>query len=119
MKISGCPILASMCSVALIAAGCNYAKPVMYIDIVNHSGAPMKNIELKHPTGSFGVAELRDEQTHRRMEPLGTPCQLRIAFEDQAGRKYTHDYDLGAKCPTEIAFEVDPGMNVSERQLRP
>ncbi len=103
----------------VLAAGCNYAKPVMYVDIANHSGHPMKNLEVKHPTGIFGLAELPNESTHRQMAPIGTPCKFSLDFEDQTGKKYAGTYDLGAKCPTEIAFEVGPGMSVSTRQVRP
>jgi len=102
----------------LFATACNYVKPIMYINIANHSGHPMRNLEIKHPTGSFGLPELRDGQTHRRMTPLGAPCKFGIAFEDQTGKKYAADYNLGAKCPAEIVFDVGDGMSVSERELR-
>jgi hypothetical protein len=103
----------------LVSPGCNYVKPMMYIDIVNRSGQPMRNLEVQHPTGTFGLAQLGNEQTHRRMVPIGSPCKFSIAFEDQTGKKYAGSYDLGAKCPTEVAFEAGAGMSVSERQLRP
>ncbi len=109
----------SACVLVLATSGCNYAKPVMYIDIANHSGHEIESIEVKHPGGIFGLPELRDEQTHRHMVPIAAPCKFSIEFEDQAGKKYAGTYDLGAKCPTEIAFEVGPGMNISERQVRP
>ena len=92
---------------------------MMYIDIVNHSGHPMENLEVKYPTGIFGLPELRDEQTHRHMVPIGTPCKFSIKFEDQTGKTYTGDYDFGAKCPTEVAFEVGAGMNVSAEDGSP
>jgi hypothetical protein len=112
-------VLASGLAVALFAPGCNYVKPVMYVNIANHSGHPMENLELKHPTGTFGLPELRNEQIHRHMLPIGTPCKFTIKFEDQTGKKYVDDYDLGAKCPTEIALEVGVGMSVSGRVIRP
>lgn len=116
---TGHVVLAGLSAMVLAASGCNYTKPMMYIDIVNNSGRPMENLEVKHPTGIFGMAELRNEQTHRHMAPIGTPCKFSIAFEDQTGKKYAQDYDLGAKCATETAFEVGPGMTISERQVRP
>jgi hypothetical protein len=119
MKPAAHVVLACLTIAALSASGCNYAKPVMYIDIANHSGHPMENIEVKHPTGIFGLPELRNEQTHRRMAPIGTSCKFSVAFEDQTGKKYSDNYDFGTKCPTEIAFEVGPGMIVSARQARP
>ena len=119
MKTAAHVVLAGLSAVVLAASGCNYTKPMMYIDIVNHSGHPMENLEVKHPTGTFGMPELRNEQTHRQMAPIGTPCKFSIAFEDQTGKKYAQDYDLGAKCPTEAAFEVGDGMSISERQVRP
>jgi hypothetical protein len=112
-------VLVCLAAVMLFACGCNYAKPVMYINIANHSGRPMENLEVKHPGGIFGLPELRNEQTHRHMVPIGTPCKFSIAFEDQVGKKYADNYDLGIKCPTEIAFEVGAGMSISERQVRP
>jgi hypothetical protein len=118
MKIAGHLVLV-LSAVLLTASGCNYAKPIMYIDIVNHSGHSMENLEVKYPTGTFGLPELRNEQTHRRMTPMGTPCKFSIVFEDQTGKKYAQDYDLGVKCPTEVAFDVGDRMSVSTRQVRP
>jgi hypothetical protein len=119
MKPAAPLIPACLAAVVLASAGCNYVKPIMYIDIVNRSGHPMRNLELQHPTGSFGLAQLGNEQTHRHMAPIGAPCKFNLAFEDQTGKKYAGSYDLGAKCPTEVAFEVGSGMGISERQVRP
>jgi hypothetical protein len=119
MKRAAHVVLACLTAAVLFASGCNYVKPIMYITIANHSGHPMKNLELTHPTGTFGLPELRNEQMHRHMAPIGTPCKFSIAFEDQTGKKYLESYDLGAKCPTEVAFEVGTGMSVRERQVRP
>jgi hypothetical protein len=119
MKPAAHVVLACLTAAMLSASGCNYIKPVMYINIANHSGRSMENLELKHPTGTFGLPELRNEQIHRHMAPIGTPCKFSIAFEDQTGKKYAGNYDLGAKCPTEISFDVGAGMSVSERQVRP
>jgi hypothetical protein len=118
MKPAAQLVLACLAGLVL-ASGCNYVKPVMYINIANHSGHAMENLEVKHPTGTFGLPELRDDQTHRRMAPIGAPCKFSLDFEDQTGKKYTGTYDLGPKCPTEISFDVGPGMSVSERQVRP
>jgi hypothetical protein len=112
-------LVVCLAALTLLAYGCNYVKPVMYINIANHSGRPMENLEVKHPSGIFGLPELRNEQTHRRMTPIGTPCKFSIEFEDQAGKKYADNYDLGTKCPTEIMFDVGVGMSVSERLVRP
>jgi hypothetical protein len=119
MKIAARVVLACLTAVTLFASGCNYVKPIMYINVANHSGQPIRNLELKYPTGSFGLPELRNEQTHRRMTPLGSPCKFSIAFEDQTGKKYTGDYDLGTKCPTEVAFEVGAGMGVNVKKVQP
>jgi hypothetical protein len=119
MKIAAHVVIGCAAAAALLASGCNYVKPIMYIDIANRSGQNMRNLELKYPTGSFGLPELRNEQTHRRMTPMGAPCKFSLAFEDQAGKKYTGDYDLGAKCPTEVAFEVGAAMNVGVKKVQP
>lgn len=119
MKPAAHVVLTCLTVTALFASGCNYTKPVMYINVANHSGHPMENVEVKHPTGIFGLPELRNEQTHRHMAPIGTPCKFALAFEDQTGKKYVANYDLGKKCPAEIAFEVGNGMSVNERQVRP
>lgn len=111
--------LACVTAVVMAVSGCNYLKPIMYIDIVNHSGSMLRNLEVKHPTGIFGLPELRNEQTHRHMAPLGAPCKFNLDFEDPAGKKYSSNYDFGAKCPLEIAFEVGSGMTVSAKQVRP
>jgi len=79
----------------------------------------MENLEVKDPTGIFGLPELRNQQTHRQMAPIGTPCKFSIAFEDQTGRKFAENFDLGTKCPLEVAFEVGDGMRVTEKQVRP
>jgi hypothetical protein len=119
MKIARRAWIVLPVSVALFLAACNYAKPVMYINLSNLSGHTIRNIELKHPTGIFGLPELRNDHTHSHMAPIGTPCRFNLNFEDETGKKYTVDYYLGQKCPTELVFEVGPGMTVSERQLRP
>ncbi len=113
--------LLAACATAsvLLAAGCNYVKPVMYIDIANHSGRTMINIEVTHPTGIFGLPELRGEQLHQHMAPIGTPCKFSIAFEDQSGKKYAQNFEIGTKCPTEISFDIGEGMSITERQVRP
>jgi hypothetical protein len=110
-----------LCSLILLlaSAACNYTKPVMYIDIANRSGHSLENVEVKHPTGAFGVPTLRNEQTHQHMAPIGSPCKFSLAFDDQAGKHYLGNYDLGTSCPTEIVFEVGPGMAVSQRTARP
>jgi hypothetical protein len=118
MKIATRLLGACLISATLFFAACNYVKPVMYIQVVNSSGHPMRNLELKYPTGTFGLPELRDNQTHRHMAPIGAPCKFSLAFEDQAGKKYTKDFDLGATCPLEIAFQIDSAMQVSERTVR-
>jgi hypothetical protein len=119
MKSSAPGLLACLSALLLAFPGCNYVKPVMYIDIANHSGHSIENLEVKHPTGIFGLPELRNEQTHRRMAPIGTPCKFTIAFEDQTGKAFVNPFDLGAKCPAEVAFEVGAGMSVSRRVVRP
>lgn len=119
MKPASRAVFACIATALLFPCGCNYAKPVMYINIVNRSGHPMENLEVKHPTGIFGLPELANEQTHRHMLPTGTSCKFSIAFEDQTGKKYSGNYDLGKRCPTEISFDVGDGMTVSERQVRP
>lgn len=119
MKFSAPVLFACMAALLLSVSGCNYIKPVMYLGIENHSGHPMENLEVKYPAGTFGLPELRDEQTHRHMVPAGTPCTFKITFEDQTGKSYAGAYDFGAKCPTEVAFEVGAGMSVTQRVVRP
>jgi hypothetical protein len=113
--------LLTVCAASLLTgllAGCNYTKPFMYIDLANRSGATMRNIELKHPTGIVGLPQLRDGQTHQHMAPIGAPCTFSLSFEDQSGKSYHKDFDLGEKCPLEVAFDVSAGMQVSERTER-
>jgi hypothetical protein len=117
MKLAAQAVLACLSLVTL--AACNYAKPMMYIDVANHSGQAMNNLEVKYSAGTFGLPELRDEQTHRRMVAFGTPCKFGIKFEDRSGKKYAGDFDLGAKCPTEVSFEVGTGMSLTEKLVRP
>lgn len=119
MKIAARMLAVSLMAAALISTACNYTKPVMYINLSNTSGHSIRNIELTHPTGTFGLPVLHTDQTHRHMAPIGAPCKFSVKFEDDMGKKYASDYDLGAKCPTEVAFEVGDGMKVSERQVRP
>ena len=111
---------ALLCLLSLLAAaGCNYTKPVLYIDVVNRSGHSLENIEVKHPTGAFGLPLLRNEQTHQHMAPIGAPCKFSLAFDDESGKPYLTNHDLGANCPTEIVFEVGPGMSVTQRTAKP
>jgi hypothetical protein len=118
MKISTHLLFTALALAMLFASACNYAKPVMYVHVTNHSGHPLENLELKYPSGSFGLPELRNEQIHRRMVPMGTPCKFRIAFEDQTGKKYSQDYDLGARCPTELHFDIGAAMKITETEVR-
>ena len=97
MKLAAEGVLACLLLAVLAAAGCNYVKPMMYFNVVNHSGRAMENIEVKYPSGSFGLPELGNEQTHRHMVPIGAPCKFGIEFEDQAGKKYAGNFDLGTK----------------------
>ena len=71
MKIAARVIPACLMSAALTFSACNYTKPVMYINIANVSGHAMRNLELTHPTGTFGLPELRNGQTHQHMAPIG------------------------------------------------
>ena len=112
-------LLPCLMAASLALAGCNYVKPMMYVQIVNRSGQRMENLEVKCPTGIFGLPELRDEQTHRHLLPVGTPCKFSVAFEDQSGKPYAGSFDLAAKCPTEVAFDVGAGLQISERLVRP
>jgi hypothetical protein len=119
MKIDARVLFLCLIISTLFAAGCNYIKPMMYINVSNQSGQSIRNLEVRYPAGTFGIPELRNGQTHRHMSAMGAPCKLGIVFEDQPGKKFSADYDLGAKCPAEFAFEVAGGMTISERQLRP
>ena len=119
MKTAAHVVLASVSVMMLAASACNYAKPMMYIDVMNNSGHAMENLEVKYPSGTFGLPELRDGQTHKHMAPFGTPCKFSIAFEDQAGKKYAQDFELGGQCPTEVEFEAGSGMSLSARRVRP
>ena len=112
-------MLACMAFLLLISSACNYAKPMMYVDVENRSGHPMENLEVKDPDGIFGLPELLDGQTHQEMVPIKAPCNFRIAFQEQAGKAYVREYDLGAKCPTEVAFQIGSGMSLSQRVVRP
>lgn len=119
MKCAAPVLLACVAALLLAFSGCNYAKPMMYVDVENRSGHPMEDLEVKYPTGIFGLPELLDDQTNRQMVPFGEPCKFRIAFQDQTGKAYVREYDFGTKCPTEIAFEIGAGMSVSRRVVRP
>jgi hypothetical protein len=119
-------LLALICALLLLlasAGACNYMKPVMYVDIANRSGHTLQNIEVKHPTrggtGQFGLPNLRTDQVHRHMIPVGTPCRFAVEFDDEAGKHYAHDFALGDKCPTEVLFEIGGGMSVSQQTATP
>jgi len=113
----------ALCVLLAASAACNYARPVMYVDVVNLSGRTINNVEVKHParggTGQFGLPSLGDEQTHRHMIPQGEPCRFRLQFDDTSGKQHAQDFDLGAKCPTQVRFEIDPAMSVSYRTAMP
>jgi len=119
MKLAARAVFACLSLVGLAASGCNYAKPMMYVNVANHSGRSMENLEVQYSAGTFGLPELRSEQTHQRMLAFGTPCKFNIKFEDQAGKKYAETIDFGAKCPTEVSFEVGSGMSITEKLVRP
>ena len=117
MKNSLCFVVS--CLALFLMVACNYAKPVMYVDIVNNSGHAIQNLEVQHPTdrgpGQFGLPALRSEQRHQHMIPIGTPCHFRVQFDDESGKHYAQEFDLGQQCPTQVVFELDAGMKVSER----
>ena len=119
MELSTRAAFLCLLTLLLASAACNYTKPVMYIDITNRSGHSIENLEMKHPTGIFGVPMLRNEQTHQHMAPIGSPCKFTLAFDDEAGKHYVRDFDLGANCATETVFEVGPGMSVNQRTVKP
>ena len=119
MKSSTRFVLFCLSILLLASAACNYTKPVMYIDIANRSGHSLENLEVKHPTGAFGIPKLRNEQTHQHMAPIGSPCKFTFAFDDEQGKHYLSSHDFGENCPTEIVLEVGPGMSVSQRTARP
>jgi hypothetical protein len=110
-------LLLSLAAVLLLG-GCNYARKMMYVTLVNRSGEAMRNVELRYPTASFGLAELRSGQTHQHMVPVGSPCTFELDF-DGGGKKYVQKAEFGANCPTEVEFTVDVGMKISSQVLRP
>jgi hypothetical protein len=112
-------ILAAAAALLMLAiAGCNYTKPVMYVNLANNSGEALRNVELKYPTGIFGLPELRNGLTNSRMVPMGEPCSFAVFFEDVRGAEHKQTFELGAKCPVEVQFDVAPGFSISERTLR-
>jgi len=119
MKLSSRFVLLNVLTLLLASAACNYTRPVMNIDIANRSGHALENLEMKHPTGTFGIPKLRNEQTHQHMAPVGSPCKFSLAFDDESGKHYAGNYDLGANCPTEVVFEIGAGMSVSQRTVKP
>ncbi len=109
--------------VAILAASlltaCNYTKPMMYLDVANKSQATMRNIELTHPSGTVGIPRLRPGETHQHMAPIATPCKFKMTFEDESGKGYHQEFDLGEKCPTELSFDVANGMQAQTRVVKP
>ena len=113
-------LLAAATAMLLMAiAGCNYTKPVMYVNLMNNSGEAIRNVELKYPTGIFGMPELRSGLTKSRMVPKGEPCSFAVFFEDTHRTEHKQQFELGAKCPLEVEFNVGPGFVISEKTLRP
>ena len=112
------PLLSAVLALAC-AAGCNYAKQVVTIDLANRSGETIRNIEVTHPTGGYGLAELKDGQMNQYKAPAGSPCKFELDFQDAAAKKYTGNYDFGTKCPAEIALEVGAQLRVTSRAVRP
>jgi hypothetical protein len=110
-------LLLLLAALALLA-GCNYAKKIVYVEIANRSGQPMRNVELKYPSGSFGLAELRGDQSHERMVPAGSPCAFELNFEN-SGKKFSQKADFGAQCPLRVGFDVGEGMKISSRVVKP
>jgi hypothetical protein len=102
----------------MVIAGCNYTKPVMYVNLANNSGEAIRNVELKYPTGIFGLPELRSGLTNSRMVPKGEPCSFAVFFEDARHAEHKQTFELGAKCPMEVEFNVQPGFAISERTLK-
>jgi hypothetical protein len=113
------PLLPIAAVVLALTAGCNYTKQIVYIDINNRSGQTMRNIEVTHPSGSYGVPELKDGQFHQYTAPVGSPCTFSLDFQDQAGKKYSANYDAGVKCPVEIELRIGEQMRVEGRTVRP
>lgn len=103
---------------ASLLTACNYTKPVMYLDLANKSQATMHNIELTHPAGIVGLPQLRPGEVHQHMTPIGTPCKFKLNFEDETGKGYHQEFDLGEKCPTELAFDVTNGMQAQTRVVK-
>jgi len=49
---------------------------------------------------------------------MGEPCSFAVFFEDVRGAEHKQAFELGAKCPVEVQFDVAPGFSISERTLR-
>jgi hypothetical protein len=52
------------------------------------------------------------------MVPKGEPCSFAVFFEDARHAEHKQTFELGAKCPMEVEFNVQPGFAISERTLK-
>jgi hypothetical protein len=123
MKFWSLRALFCLAALLLVSAACHYRKPMMYVEVANHSGHEMENLEVDYPNGddvsSFGMPELRDGQTSRHLVPTGWPCKFTITFGDQNGKQYLKNFDLGSQCASETAFAVDSEMKISRVAAQP
>jgi hypothetical protein len=72
----------------LLLAGCR--SRVIVVSTINTGDAPIRNLEMQYPGGSFGVATLLPGHTHEyRIKPFRTG-DLLVQYLDAAGspRKY-------------------------------
>lgn len=113
-------VVAAFALVTFALAACNYTKPWMHIDVVNNSGAEIRNVEVDYPGGSFGLYLLGNEQTHREFVQVSGPCIFKLRMADKQGnQKITKGLDFGDKCPNEISFNVGPNLLINGTVTRP
>ena len=106
--------VAPACSKWKLGPGCT-------IRVVNNTGAPIRNLEVAYPGGTFGIPTLSADQIHMRwvQTKMDKGCHFTVKFEDTSGKQYaSKDFNFAKSWPVEIAFNVDPVHNVTSTVLK-
>ena len=95
--------------------------PGCTVRVVNNTSAPMRNLEVAYPGGSFGLGSLGTGEVHVRWVQTRkeSPCSFTVKHEDAAGKQYaSKNFAFAENCPTEIAFTVDEQHQVEAQFLK-
>jgi len=77
----------SLATCCLVISGC--AAHVVEIDITNHLGAPLRNIEVTFGGGTYGRSSIAAGATHQNRVKIFNPAPIQLQFDGPDGKHQT------------------------------